>query len=124
MDEHVKQDDIPIAQQGEPDVLTLVKKIQQQLIFLEKKIDTLINSQSQPSQRPPFRERNFSKPPFSKPFRSFGRSEHRGNSQRDDRPPREGNFSEGRPQFDRSQGGESRGFSGPKKKPFFRRRKG
>ena len=47
------------------DVLTLIRKMQQQLVLLEKKIDTLINQ-------------SFSRPSgekhFPKPFRTFGRS--------------------------------------------------
>lgn len=48
----------------EQDVLSLVKKIQQQLGFLEKKLDLLLQQQQQqPSPRPFEQER------FRKPFR-------------------------------------------------------
>ena len=117
MNEHLKQDAFPAAPQGESDVMALVKKIQQQLVFLEKKIDTLINQSS---------ERPFKGKYFSKPFRplhgrqpSFSHSHHHGKGEHNS--SREGGFAQGRP-FDKQQGGENRGF-GQRKKPFFRRRK-
>ena len=118
MNEHFKQDAFPAApQQDESDVVALVKKIQQQLVFLEKKIDTLI---SQSSERP------FKGKYFSKPFRplhgrqpGFGHSHHHGKGGHKD--SREGGFTQGR-HFDKQQGGENQGF-GQRKKPFFRRRK-
>ena len=57
----------------ETDVLEILQRMQQQLSFLEKKIDALIhNSQSQ--SRPFNRERNFSRParPFGRPHRPGG----------------------------------------------------
>ena len=89
----------------EQDVIALVKKMQQQLVFLEKKIDILISQ----SQDRPFRQK-----PFSKPFRSFGY--HR-------RPEREhGNTYEekrfDRPRhFEKRHGPEKRGF-GHKKESY------
>lgn len=62
----------------EQDVAALLKKILQQLVFLEKKIDGLANqSSSRPVCRAngtgrPFREREFSKP--SRPFGQYHRS--------------------------------------------------
>ena len=49
---------------AEQDMLALIRKMQQQLVFLEKKIDILINQ----SLGRPYSEKH-----FSKPFRSFGR---------------------------------------------------
>lgn len=94
------------------DVVALLEKMQQQLVYLEKKIDTLIQSSQ---QKPAFeRERSFSKPPF----RSFGRP-HRpeggqgwgggaGRSQNSYGPSRH-------------EGGNREGNFRPKKKPFFGR---
>jgi len=81
----------------EAETIDLIKKIQQQLIFLEKKIDTLIN---QSSGRSPDVKR------FSKPLRPFGHYSYHGKSRN----------------FDKQQGDENRGF-GQKSKPFFRHRK-
>lgn len=68
------------ADPSETDLVSLVKRMQQQLNYLEKKIDVLI-SQSRPKPfrertERPFRERPerpFQKRTFSKPSRSFDR---------------------------------------------------
>jgi hypothetical protein len=72
---------------SETDLVSLLKKMQQQLNFLEKKIDALI-SQSQPK---PFGEkapsgRPFQKRPFSKPLRSFDRPRPHGRGEREQSP--------------------------------------
>ena len=59
------------AKGGDEEVMVLLKRMQQQLAFLEKKIDTLLSQSSQqPSQgsdRPRFNnDRGFSRPP--RPF--------------------------------------------------------
>jgi len=137
-------DDLPVSSQGDQDIVSLIKKMQQQLNFLEKKIDLLIGQ----SPERPFRGKS-----FSKPFRpSFGGGAHHG--KRDfnrgprregfshDRPreggfsqerPREGGFGQDRPRersfggpgrsFDRKPGGRPGGF-GHGDKPFFQHRKG
>ena len=130
--------------QAEPDVLSLLKKMQQQLTYLEKKVDLLLNQ----SAEKPFPEKRFSKPfrsgghggprhghgegrrDFGGPPRDrgfSGRPDHRPGERnfsrdRQDRGPREGNFSSNRPPFDRPREGGNRGFE-PRKKPFFQRRK-
>ncbi|MFH1691683.1 MAG: hypothetical protein ABIC68_03815 [Candidatus Omnitrophota bacterium] len=64
MDEHLEQNDsLPPASEGQ-EVVALIKRMQQQLLFLEKKIDILI---SQTESRPAG-DRH-----FSKSQRSFGR---------------------------------------------------
>lgn len=127
MNEHFEQNSSSEPQQVEPDLLTLVKKIQQHLVYLEKKIDTLMGQSSGGfSSDRPSRGRN-----FSKPFRPFNRSRQHGEGgNRDDRPRRDRGFGHDRPSFggDRprggeSRGGESRGSFGASKKPFFRRRR-
>lgn len=100
-------DSLPPAP-AEQDVVALIKKMQQQLVFLEKKIDILINQ----SQERPFGEKR-----FSKPFRSFDRPHRYDKGERDNssRPFRS---------FGHSQrhGEEDQRF-GQKKKPFFHKRR-
>lgn len=111
MEEHFEHNSSSVPPQAEPDVVAMLKRIQQQLVFLEKKIDTLIN---QPLGRP------FERKPFSKPQRSFGHPHRYGKGQQDNSSG-EGNFGQGR-RFDKQQGGGNRRF-GQRNKPFYRRRK-
>jgi hypothetical protein len=69
MSEHSEEnDELSALPQADTDVVSLIKKMQQQLNYLEKKIDLLIGGQS--PERPAFRDREKR---FSKPFRpSFG----------------------------------------------------
>lgn len=55
----------PVGPQAGQDIGALISKMQQQLVFLEKKIDILIG---QSSRRPPEEKH------FSKPFQNFDRS--------------------------------------------------
>ena len=65
--------------QSGADVVSLLKKMQQQLLFLEKKIDILIaQSQDKPFRGKSSPERPFRKRPVSKPFRSSGHSRSHG----------------------------------------------
>ena len=89
MSEHSDEnEELSAPPQADSDVLSLIKKMQQQLNFLEKKIDILIGQ----SPERPFRDREKR---FSKPFRpSFGG----GSGGRDfNRGPRREGFSSGRP---------------------------
>ena len=107
---------------SETDPVALLKKMQQQLNFLEKKIDVLI-SQSQPkpfadrAERPdrPFRKRPFSKPPraFDRPRPHSREGRESGTGEREPAPRR---F------YDRFGPGKKRGAN-PKKKPYFSPRK-
>ncbi len=65
MSEQFKPNDFSSSAPEEQDVAVLIKKMQQQLVLLEKKIDTLIDQ----SSRRPFGEKH-----FSKPFRPFDRA--------------------------------------------------
>ena len=116
MNEHSKHEHSPAPQQVDLDMFAVLKKIQQQLTFLERKIDTLMK---QPPERP-FRDRER---PFSKPFRpgGFGQQHRRDRGERGERP-RERSFAPGRPSFDKPQGGEN---PAPERgrKAFFKRRK-
>jgi hypothetical protein len=99
-----------MEEQGK-DVFAVLEKMQQQLTYLEKKIDTLIQASQQSQQKPFERERSFSKPPF----RSFGRPHRPEGGQGGYGPPR-GQGSYGPP---RHEGGNRDGNFRPKKKPFF-----
>ena len=119
MIEEPGQGNSPVSPQTEPEVVALIKKMHQQLIFLEKKIDLLITQ----SQGAPPREKY-----FSKPYRPFDRSHRYGKGERDSRP-REKGPDQGR-NFEKRHGEENRGFGhgekrrfDPKKKPFYYRRK-
>ena len=114
MNEHFKDDTSSVSPQAEPNVMTAIKKIQEQLGFLEKKIDTLLAQSSEKSFN---RQRH-----FSKPFRpgGFSHSSPRGPGERGN-SPREKDFAQRRP-FDQPQGNDNRGFSRGRK-AFFRRQK-
>ena len=103
MTEQFKSDNPSTPQQSESDLVGLIKMMQQQLAFLEKKIDILL-SQS--------KERNFSKPsrPFDRPYRPGRHQDKRGHGE----DSRERSFNSG-PYFEKRQGDEQRGFGGPKK---------
>lgn len=68
-----KKDDFAQSE-AQPDVVDLVIKMQQQLTFLEKKIDTLIN---QPQEKP-FEARH-----HQKPFQRFDRFHRQGEGRQD-----------------------------------------
>ncbi len=104
MSEQFNQNPSVVSSSANTDVVALIKKMQQQLDFLEKKIDTLISQ----SHEKPLREKH-----FSKPFRPFGHSHRHGKAEYDN------NFS-GRP-GERHQGDQHQGF-GQKKKTFFNKR--
>ncbi len=121
------------SSQGESDVVALIKKIQEQLVVLEKKIDSLINK---PSERPAFRENREKR--FSKPFRTFSPANRHGGAAERGRGPREGGFPR-HARGDRDGNSRSGGFSagqtfgkhpstenrgfGAKKKPFYNKNK-
>lgn len=94
MSEHHKQTEDHEDRQEQSFLLSEIKKIQQHLVFLEKKIDMLVGGQTG-GGRPSFnRERN-----FSKPNRPFGQG----------RPQRS---HDGPPRGDREFGGQRRSFEG------------
>ena len=117
MSEQFSHNPAVVVGQVNTDVVFLIKRMQQQLDFLEKKIDTLINQ----SQGKVFREKR-----FSKPYRSFEHSHRQGKGGYDQH--RERDFSQGRPSArpgssfsrdgEKREDNQSRGF-GQKKKPFF-----
>jgi len=106
-----KNDLSPVPREGDPDVVAMIRKMQQQLVFLERKIDALISQSAGKSDR----ERG-----FSKPFRSYGRSSRHADGNRDS-GPRGGNFPPKR-RFDKPRGGEGGSF-GQRKGPVSHRRR-
>jgi len=123
---------LPPAEQSQ-ELLVIIRKMQQQLLFLEKKIDILINNQSQSK---PSVERHFSKPfrSYERPYRpydrahgsasgekSFDRGRHFEKRHSEEGRGREGDFSPKR-HFEKRHEGVKRGFD-PKKKPFTFRKK-
>ena len=128
-DEHIEDDEFFEESQDESQIIDMLKKIQQQLSFLEKKVDSLVG---QSQSRPP-RDRNFSKP-FSKPFRPGGQRPHfQKSSDRDhrsgdrDRRPEQGQRSDdrrpdqGRP-YENPNPRRNRGFSPRKKEGYYGKR--
>jgi len=106
--------------ENETEMMELLQRMQQQLVFLEKKVDTLLQ---QTQQRPPSfnRERNFSRPfrpPFGRPNRPDGHGPSHGHGPsrgpgRPDRGPREGNFAPKKKFFGGHGGGNHSGPNRP-----------
>jgi hypothetical protein len=110
-----------VSDESDADVVSLLKKIQQQVNFLERKIDLLISqSQERPPREKLSQDRPFQKRPFSKPFRSYDHPQRHGKGEyghsSGERDSAQGRFYERRPPKN------SRGPN-PKKKPFFFKRK-
>lgn len=103
------------------DVLSLLKKMQQQLLLLERKIDSLISqSQERRHREKGPSDRLFQKSPFSKQFHSFDHPRRRSRGDHEhshgESDSAKGHFYEHRP------GGKGRGPN-PKKKPVPFKRK-
>ncbi len=113
-----------VSSGSQGDVVFLLKKLQEQLTFLERKVDILI---SQSKEKPSFnKERSFSKPPFRSPSSSYGASRHGGRpDSRSERsgPPRERSYESGNRSSERSYGNSSSSSFAGKKKPFFANKK-
>jgi hypothetical protein len=107
--------------ESDTDVVSLLKKIQQQVLYLERKIDMLISqSKERPSRETGSADRPFRKKPFSKPFRSFDHPQRHGKGEygrsSGERDSAQGRFYERRPP-------KTNQGPNPKKKPFFFKRK-
>ena len=96
------------------DIMSVLQKMQQQLTYLEKKIDTILQQQSQPK---PFDRgpRN-----FSKPFRPYGRPSGQGHRPEYGNRPDQGNRPSHGPRPNHADRPREGNFA-PKKKPFFGR---
>jgi hypothetical protein len=112
---------LPVPDESDTDVVSLLKRMQQQLLYLEKKLDLLISqSKERPSGGNASADRPFRKRPYSKPFRSFDHPQRQDKGEQGhgprDRDSARGHFYERRP------GERSRGPN-PKRKPFTFKRK-
>lgn len=117
MTEEMNDNEFP-PQSSEADVFALLKKMQQQLVYLEKKIDTLINqSHEKPNQGKGYQDRPYREKRFPKPAYSSGRPQRSG-YYRGDREQEEGSgeggFRSGHSYKKRRQD-DDRGFRGPKR---------
>lgn len=138
MNEQPNDKNFSVPQPSDSEVVVLIKKLQQQLTFLEKKIDAFINQSqeksSRPFSRPPhrgqyhdtrdqgegYRERSF------RPGRHFGKpraeeNQRFGPPRKNYRDERENSSGQDR-NFKKRYDGEKRGLE-PRKKPFFHGRK-
>ena len=97
MNEHNKGNVSTEGLPQETDVIGMLKRMQQQLVYLEKKIDTLISQSQSPK---PFRPQSYSYNQGHRPGHSQGHA---------------------RPYDNRRPDGAQRGFV-PKKKPFYGKR--
>jgi len=97
------------------DVVSLLKRMQQQLLLLERKIDLLISNSRERSSGETSTDRPFRKRPFSKPFRSFDHPQRHGKGEHAHSPRErdsvQGHFYEHRPH-------EKNRSSSPRKRPF------
>jgi len=103
------------------DVVSLLKKMQKQLLLLEKKIDILITqSQNKPFRGKPSLERPFRKRPVSKPFRSSGHSRSHGKGEQEYTPGEKDSSQKFYSEYRKRDGNRS---SSTNKKPFHRKQK-
>jgi hypothetical protein len=106
---------------SENDVFSLLKKMQQQLSFLEKKVDLLISqSQGRPHGERAAQDRPFRKRPFTKQFHSSEYPRHRGRGEQG-RSPSESDAAKGH-FYEHHLRGKGRGPI-PRKKPISYKRK-
>ena len=120
MNEESSINPMAVSDESATDVVSLLKRMQQQLAFLERKIDLLITqSQERPSGgKSP--DRPFRKRPFSKPVRSFDHPQRHGQGEYG-HSPRERDSAQGH-FYERHLREKSRGAN-PKKKSFSFKRK-
>jgi len=102
------------TEHNEPEMIDLIRKLQKHLVYLEKKIDLLVEA----SSRKPFGEKRFSKPNHSGGYPRHRDWKDRGN--RSSAQP-QGQF-QGQAQG-QSQGGGGPQFSRDKKRPFFQKKR-
>ena len=108
------------ADQPDNDLFAVLKRMQQQLLQLEKKVDLLIGrSQGKGAEGTFPRDRSFQKKSYSKPFSSFSRPPRRGKEEREPKH-REKNSASGH-FYDRYQ--HKKGPGKPKNRPSAFKRK-
>jgi hypothetical protein len=111
----------PDPPETDTDIVSLLKRMQQQLNFLEKKIDILISqSQEKTFGEKPFPNRSFQKRPFSKPLHSFDRSQRHSRGDHE-HSPRDRDSAQGR--FYERRKPENKRSPNAKRKPYYPQRK-
>jgi len=124
-----KDDDQPV--QSDKDVVSLLMKMQRQLLYLEKKIDILIKQSQEkphrgnPSSERPYRgnsssEKPYRKKSYIKPLRSSGHSRRHGSEEKRDSTGEKNSDQAFYSKFRKRD--ENRG-AGPRKKPSYRKPK-
>ena len=101
MNSQFEANDLTDAAQGEPSLIASIRKIQRHLVFLEKKIDTLIE---QSKGRSFNRSSHFSKP--HKPHNQSNRSDHYNQNRQFDKSPRSDSRDTSRNEKRRFRGGQ------------------
>ena len=123
MNEQKNDEAIAASGPSTTEIMAYLKKIEQQLQSLERKIDALNKPAPEKFfEKKSFQQKSFGEKRFSKPFRSFGPPRHgpKDHSQRD----KKRDFSQGprSDSHDASDRDQHRGFH-HKKKPFFNKQK-
>jgi hypothetical protein len=119
MNEEIQDNDNLQSEPAEQDLVVMIKKMQQQLTFLEKKIDILINQ----SEARPSGEKAYSKPfrPFNNQNRRPDRGHEGHSGPRNYYSERSSESRHGGHPFKGHQGGRKKSF-GDKKPFYFKRR--
>lgn len=105
-----------MLEETDVDVVSILKRMQQQLAFLEKKIDILVHqAQEKPAREESSHDRPFRKKAYARPARPYERSERYGRGDREhgsrDRDSAPGHF------YDRHRP-EKKRTAAPKKRPY------
>ena len=95
MSEDLKEDAGSTQPREESEVVMLIKQVQQQMVYLEKKLDLLL------AQAP---QKSFKESSFPRPRRSFGNSFHHEKGRPQHSRHGAGGFSHDRSTYDRPQG--------------------
>jgi hypothetical protein len=110
-----------VPDESDTDVFSLLQKMQQQLLLLERKLDLLLSqSKGKPFGEAASQDRSFQKRHFSKPFRSFGNPQRHGRGEHG-HVPREGDSAQGH--FYEHRPREKSRRPNPNKKTFSHNRK-
>ena len=122
MNQQSQNNDSPVSQHHEPDLVVLVKKLQEHLFILERKIDSLINKPQE--NRRPLEEKRFSKP-FRPHNSHYGKGEYKKHSHSNSHSYSKDEKFSSKPGFkrDRDHGSDDNRGYGEKKKPFFFKKK-
>ena len=109
-----------LPEQSGSDVASLLLKMQRQLVFLEKKIDSLIYQLQEGQPRGSSSDKPFRKKPFSRTASPAGHSRRYENKEWKEKPGKKDSDQGFYSRFSKTEG--NRG-SGPRKKPFHHKQK-